>query len=533
MVLKLSERDLMRMKAVLLDVTAMRRCKSSGSWPSASISKPEKDSNPIWMGTESRTGWNMNIKRRSGFLRSSYDKDGDQTTIRGVVDSCADCDACRFLMDECCLLFPELYRLYDRENMQGAPIEKDELRRLSELCTLCGLCPCPDIAMQVIHGKTERVRAKGMPLAVRLLADMQRFGRLGALAPRVFNRILSVALLCRLAKRVVGIDPRRRMPRLPDESFFEWACRNRLDRKPQGKAKVAYFAGCTAGYLFPQVARAAVAVLQRSGVAVFVPPQQCCGMPTLVEGDEKTTLRRARFNLKVLLEAVQEGFTIVTSCPTCGFLMKELLKYRAYYADAYQRKVGAGADEIKVPGIQKAAPDGFVHLKKSIYEKILRDDGYFSDIDPLERIALSENILDLGEYLDRLGQDGGLKPCFGEVKGRMLYYQPCHQREQKIGSPYLDLLRRIPGLAVIPVGGAMDCCGMGGSLGFKKEFYDASLRLATPLIRKIQAAAPDVIITDCLSCRLQFQHLLPFPVMHPLEVFSSALEKADAGKKNQ
>jgi glycerol-3-phosphate dehydrogenase subunit C len=79
----------------------------------------------------------------------------------------------------------------------------------------------------------------------------------------------------------------------------------------------------------------------------------------------------------------------------------------------------------------------------------------------------------------------------------------------------------------------MDCCGMGGSLGFKKDFYDASLRLATPLIRKIQAAAPEAIITDCLSCRLQFQHLLPFPVMHPMEVLSSALEKADAGKENQ
>ncbi len=32
------------------------------------------------------------------------------------------------------------------------------------------------------------------------------------------------------------------------------------------------------------------------------------------------------------------------------------------------------------------------------------------------------------------------------------------------------------------------------------------------------AAAPEAIITDCLSCRLQFQHLLPFSVMHPLEV---------------
>lgn len=104
----------------------------------------------------------------------------------------------------------------------------------------------------------------------------------------------------------------------------------------------------------------------------------------------------------------------------------------------------------------------------------------------------------------------------------MVYYQPCHQREQKIGIPYLDLLRRIPGLHMEPVASATDCCGMGGSLGFKKDFYDASLRLASPLIRKIQAAAPEAIITDCLSCRLQFQHLLPYKVFHPVEILSRA-----------
>lgn len=276
-----------------------------------------------------------------------------------------------------------------------------------------------------------------------------------------------------------------------------------------------------------------MAILQPYGVAVFVPPQQCCGMPTLVEGDEKTTLRRARFNLNVLLDAVRDGFDVVCSCPTCGFLMKELLGYRAYYAEAYQRKVDAGVDEIKVPDARKSAADGFVRLKKSMYEKILNDDGYFSGFDPLERIALSENVTDVGTYLERLQPNAALNQGVGRLEGRMAYYAPCHQRELGVGSPYLDLLTKITGLRIEPVGGPFDCCGMGGSLGFKKDFHDASLRLASPLIRKIQAAAPETIVTDCLSCRLQFQHFLPFPVLHPLEVISSALEKADAGKENK
>jgi glycerol-3-phosphate dehydrogenase subunit C len=102
------------------------------------------------------------------------------------------------------------------------------------------------------------------------------------------------------------------------------------------------------------------------------------------------------------------------------------------------------------------------------------------------------------------------------------YFAPCHQREQGIGSPYPDLLARIPDLEVQPIGGPLDCCGMGGSLGFKADFHDSAVALAAPLIKKIQAANPDAIVTDCLSCRLQFEHLLPYPVLHPIEVITRA-----------
>jgi glycerol-3-phosphate dehydrogenase subunit C len=426
-------------------------------------------------------------------------------------------------MDESCLLFPELYRLYDREKAHGRVVSQDELRRLSELCTLCGLCPCFDIRTDVIRSKAAWVRANGMPLALRLLADVQRFGRLGALAPRVLNRVLACAPVRRAVQKVAKIHPRRRLPRLPGENFFEWARRRGLDQAPGQGPKIAYFAGCTAGYFFPEVARAAVAVMGHNGIAVFVPPQQCCGMPTLLEGDDETTFRRVRANLETLLDAVQEGFEIVCSCPTCGYLMKVLLKERAFYAEAYQQTVGAGADEIKVPNAS-APGDGFVRLKKSMYRKILSDDGYFAALDPLKRIALAEKVFDLGEYLERLDHQKRLNTDFDELKGRMVYFAPCHQREQGIGSPYETLLARIPGLAVTRVGGAMDCCGMGGNLGYKKNFHEKSIALGRPLMEKIQAAAPEAIVTDCLSCRLQFQHLLPHPVHHPLEILARAYE---------
>ena len=42
---------------------------------------------------------------------------------RGVIDRCADCDVCRHLMDISCLLFPELFRLFDREKETFTYIE--------------------------------------------------------------------------------------------------------------------------------------------------------------------------------------------------------------------------------------------------------------------------------------------------------------------------------------------------------------------------------------------------------------------------
>ena len=451
-------------------------------------------------------------------------------TVRSVLDACTDCDICRFLMDESCLLFPELYRLYDKEKEEGHPVSEDELQRLSELCTLCGLCPCPNIRGDVIQAKTERVSAKGLPLHIRLLADVQRIGRWGSLAPKALNKAFSFSPVSRFTKKVARIHPRRNLPRLPEENFFVWARKKGLDREAHQSPKVAYFVGCTAGYLFPVVAQATVAVLQHNGISVHVPPQQCCGMPTMLEGDERTTFERVRFNVQALLKALQNGYKLVCSCPTCGFLMKVLLNEGACYSKAYQRSVNADEYEIKVPG-KKTKKNGFIRLKKSMYEKILKDDAYFSSLNPLERISLSENILDMGEYLNRLHRNKLLRSYSDKLNTHMVYYAPCHQREQGIGSPYLDMLNLIPGLKIEQVGGAMDCCGMGGSLGFKEAFYDKSMELSAPLIKKIKNADPHAVITECLSCRLQFQHQLPYPVYHPIEILLRAYESNKTREK--
>ncbi|MDZ4184866.1 MAG: heterodisulfide reductase-related iron-sulfur binding cluster [Desulfuromonadales bacterium] len=96
-----------------------------------------------------------------------------------------------------------------------------------------------------------------------------------------------------------------------------------MTRRREGGRNVAYFAGCTAGYLFPEVGRATVEVLEHNGIIVYVPKQQCCGMPQLVEGNRTATLDQVQCNMENLLAAVQVGDDLVCSCPSCGYLMNE------------------------------------------------------------------------------------------------------------------------------------------------------------------------------------------------------------------
>ena len=264
---------------------------------------------------------------------------------------------------------------------------------------------------------------------------------------------------------------------------------------------------------------AAMAALQFNGVSVYVPPQQCCGMPTLLEGDKTKTLRRLRFNMDILLELAESGFDPVFSCSTCCYVMKVLLKEGAYYSEAYQRIAGAGTDEMRIPRNQ-ADGDEFVCLQKTIYKNILKDNGCFSSLDPLKRIALADSVAIIGDYLDRKLKTDRLNNSFAPVPGRFASFTSCHQREQGDVSPYKSLLDLIPGLSVIDAGNSIDCCGMGGNLGIKKDFNEASIRIGEPLFHKIRAVEPSAIVADCLSCRIQFMRMLPYPVYHPLELIA-------------
>jgi glycerol-3-phosphate dehydrogenase subunit C len=440
-----------------------------------------------------------------------------------IFEKCAGysgCDVCRTHLDDDCLFFPELYRLNDELIEQGETLDNATIRQLLDRCTMCGLCPCPDVRILILQAKAAMASENGIPLTAKFTADIQKTGKLGTLLSHPINRLNNSNMTASMVKKALKINPDRQLPIFAGQNFFQWAKTKGLHLVSEASVdtgqKVAYFAGCSAGYFFPEVGKATVNFLESLGIKVFVPEQHCCGMPLLMEGQKQKALEKIKANVDILIQAVSKGYKIICSCPTCGYFYKKLLLENAYFSKAAQESLETQKNEIKVP--LASGTGKFLSLPKTIYQKILKDDGYFSSIDPMDRIKLSQAVYDLGEFLFSFQKEHDLTFKINNPETPLIYFASCHQREQDIGEPYFNLFSTIPEADMIQVGGALSCCGMGGHLGYKKSFHNLSLKTGHALFKQFESEKNRTIVTDCLSCRLQFSQVFDQKIVHPIEL---------------
>jgi glycerol-3-phosphate dehydrogenase subunit C len=426
--------------------------------------------------------------------------------------------------DTPCLVFPELYRLYDKEAEKRGGITPGELRNLVDLCSFCALCPCSSVRSDLMKAKNAFIERDGLKLAIRLLEDVEHVARLCGAYPWLTNTLLGNGLTGGLLKRLAGVHAERKFPTFPKESFPIWARKRKLHVRRGGMGrKAAYFAGCTGQYLFPDVPIAVVEVLQLNGIEVYYPEQKCCGMPSLLEGDRRLTLELAAFNVERLTEAVEAGYDIVCSCPTCGYMLKSVLSEGACHATHNRQPLGCRDNSLdEREATSGSVRTGTASLSNPVFKGLFRDEGYFASLDAEKRIEVASHTYDLGEYLRDLYLSGEFNGNLGSVAANMAYYPPCHLREQKIGEPWSDLLSLAPGISLEKIEGSFYCCGIAGIMGFKRDFHKVSVKVGSRLIEKIEAVRPERLLTDCLSCQLQFNQLIPYKVSHPVEILREA-----------
>ena len=67
------------------------------------------------------------------------------------------------------------------------------------------------------------------------------------------------------------------------------------------------------------------------------------------------------------------------------------------------------------------------------------------------------------------------------------------------------------------------CCGIAGTYGFKSENYETSQTIGQGLFDQINRLKPDLVITDCETCKWQIEMSTAFPCEHPIHLLARAL----------
>ena len=89
----------------------------------------------------------------------------------------------------------------------------------------------------------------------------------------------------------------------------------------------------------------------------------------------------------------------------------------------------------------------------------------------------------------------------------------------------------IPGLKLTVLDS--NCCGIAGTYGFKKENYEVSQSIGQPLFEQIRSLSPDVVATDCETCKWQIEMSTGFKVMNPVSILAEALDVEATVEENK
>ncbi|MGN6703805.1 MAG: (Fe-S)-binding protein, partial [Burkholderiaceae bacterium] len=343
--------------------------------------------------------------------------------------------------------------------------DSEEVKQALDLCLACKGCKsdCPtqvDMATYKAEFLSHYYRRKRRPLQAVAMGLVGRWAPLAARAPRLVN-LLTQTPLRKAVQHVLGIAAKRRVPRLAANTFRAAFAPRRRDGM-----RVLLWTDTFSNHFHPQVAHAAVRVLEDAGCTVAIPEKQlCCGRPLYDFG----MLDRARAQLAGILDAL--------------------------------------ADEI-------AAGTPVVMLEPSCHA-VFRDEllNLFPD-DP-RAAALAAQSETLAGFLQRIGY----RP--GRLDGVALLHGHCHQKALQGTGADAALLRAAGLSCESPEAG---CCGMAGAFGFDAKHYDVSMaigeRALLPAVRA--SGSRTIVVADGFSCREQIAQGAGKPVFHLAEVLDRA-----------
>lgn len=201
--------------------------------------------------------------------------------------------------------------------------------------------------------------------------------------------------------------------------------------------KVALFTTCLVDAMFPEVGMATVAVLERLGLCVEVPPAQtCCGQMHVNSGYPKAAAELAVRHVEVF----------------------------------------AGYDAVVMPSASCAGsvlhqwPAGTEEVATRVYELSV----FLVDV-----LGMS----DVGAYYPH----------------RVTWHPTCHSlRVLRAADRQLQLLRAVEGLELVELPDATSCCGFGGTFALKNDAVSSAM--LQDKVSSIQSTGAEVVASGDASC---------------------------------
>jgi len=386
------------------------------------------------------------------------------------------------------------------EMLRGGPVKdgwrSKEVKEALDLCLACKACKseCPanvDMASYKAEFLSHYYEGRRRPITAYTLGLIHRWSRLASLAPAVVNLLTQSPGVRSLAKAVAGVAQERAIPRYASGTFVDrFAMRTpqitpappgsvtpppslTLPRKGGGDSgpRVVLWADTFNNHFHPEIAEAAVEVLEAAGFDVELPLRSlCCGRPLYDYGRLEDAKRTLRDILDALEPHLARGMPVVGLEPSC---------------------IAVFRDEL---------PNLFPNDERA---RRLRDQSFL-----------------LGEFLHLKAKDFA-PPA---LQRRVLVHPHCHQRSL-IGTQDDAAIFKKLGLdfRILDAG----CCGMAGAFGFEKEHYEISMQIGErALLPAVRGASEDTLImADGFSCREQIAQATGRQPLHLAQVIQMALRE--------
>lgn len=341
-------------------------------------------------------------------------------------------------------------------------------------CKRCEVaCPSNVKIGDIIQRARLQYDHKPVKLRDRLLAETDFLGGISTKVSPVVNFALKLKPVKVGMDMTLAIDRHRQFPTYAGRTFESWYKKYAAAEQEQFSHSVVYYHGCYVNYNFPALGRDLLTILNAAGWGVkLMKGEKCCGVAKIANRLVDRAKHDATKNMEVIHRALDGNeMPLLYSGSTCCFTMR----------DEYPHLLGIDNADVR---------DRMLMATVWLYRKI---------------------------------QSGEIKLAFKPgYKRRITYHTPCHMQKLGWAIYSIDLLKMIPGVEYVPV--KSQCCGIAGTYGFKRENYPVSQAIGRELFEALEKVAPDVVATDCETCKWQIEMSTPYPVMNPISILAEALD---------